>query len=182
MVQWAVRVFQCRQPLQKDLLELFAGSGTFTVPLAPLFRQVWASEVMRVAGDLAEQNAYHNGLRNARMIRMKFEDVLSEIADYITPQKNGQELTSLIKDIHRSGAKFDAVLVDPPRAGLGEGMSRKLRVSPRVMYFSCNPETLARDLAVICKSHDMKCWAVFDQFPHTRHVEVSCYLEQKRKE
>jgi tRNA (uracil-5-)-methyltransferase len=72
------------------------------------------------------------------------------------------------------------LLVDPPRAGLDDESRRLLEDFERVVYISCNPETLARDLgAVRDRGYAIERFAVFDQFPYTDHVECGAYLVKK---
>jgi tRNA (uracil-5-)-methyltransferase len=71
------------------------------------------------------------------------------------------------------------LLVDPPRAGL-DGESRQLLGGfERAVYISCNPETLARDVASVADTHRIARFAVFDQFPYTHHVECGAYLVRR---
>jgi len=85
-------------------------------------------------------------------------------------------------DRSRSGAertRIDAVLVDPPRAGLHPGVvSRLLHLgAPRLVYVSCNPSTLGRDLALLCESRYETLWVQpIDMFPHTPHIECVAAL------
>jgi len=76
---------------------------------------------------------------------------------------------------------IDAVLVDPPRAGLHPGVvSRLIQLgTPRLVYVSCNPSTLARDLALLCESRYRIHWVQpIDMFPHTPHIECVASLER----
>ena len=74
---------------------------------------------------------------------------------------------------------FSTVLVDPPRAGL-DGKTRALVAGFRdIIYISCNPEALRRDLEELLQDHDIKRFAVFDHFAYTDHLECGCYLRRK---
>mgnify|MGYP001810954440 CR=1 FL=1 len=74
---------------------------------------------------------------------------------------------------------LSTLLVDPPRAGL-DGESRQLLGDfSNVVYVSCNPETLARDLGAVSATHRVARFAVFDQFPYTDHVECGAYLVRR---
>ena len=72
---------------------------------------------------------------------------------------------------------FSTVFVDPPRAGLDEATIRLVRRFDHIIYVSCNPETLARDLATLTQTHAVLSAAIFDQFPHTEHVESGVVLK-----
>jgi len=75
--------------------------------------------------------------------------------------------------------EIDAVLVDPPRAGLHPGVGNRLihLGAPRLVYVSCNPSTLGRDLALLCESRYRLDWVrPVDMFPHTPHIECVAAL------
>lgn len=71
------------------------------------------------------------------------------------------------------------LLVDPPRAGLDDDSRQLLGDFDSVVYISCNPETLARDVGSVAATHRISRFAVFDQFPYTHHVECGAYLERR---
>ncbi|HYQ95477.1 MAG TPA: 23S rRNA (uracil-5-)-methyltransferase RumA, partial [Candidatus Eisenbacteria bacterium] len=77
--------------------------------------------------------------------------------------------------------QIDAVLVDPPRAGLHPGVVDRLihLGAPRLVYISCNPSTLGRDLALLCESRFALEWIQpVDMFPHTPHIECVAALKR----
>ncbi|MCH9741976.1 MAG: tRNA (uridine(54)-C5)-methyltransferase TrmA, partial [Proteobacteria bacterium] len=74
---------------------------------------------------------------------------------------------------------FGAILVDPPRAGLDEATRALAQRFETILYISCNPETLARDLVAWQATHSIIEAAVFDQFPYTHHIEVGVILNKK---
>ncbi|OZA17473.1 MAG: hypothetical protein B7X85_05060 [Thiotrichales bacterium 17-46-47] len=71
------------------------------------------------------------------------------------------------------------MLVDPPRAGLDELTRALTQRFDIIVYISCNPETLARDIATWQETHELTRAAVFDQFPYTHHIEVGVVLQRK---
>ena len=76
----------------------------------------------------------------------------------------------------------DVIVVDPPRKGCdGKCLETMLAMQPeRIVYVSCDPATLARDLKILCDGgYEMKRVRVVDQFGHTGHVEVACCLQRK---
>jgi tRNA (uracil-5-)-methyltransferase len=75
--------------------------------------------------------------------------------------------------------RLRTLLVDPPRAGLDDESRLMLADFDRVVYISCNPETLARDLTSVAGSHRVARFALFDQFPYTDHVECGAYLVRR---
>jgi tRNA (uracil-5-)-methyltransferase len=74
---------------------------------------------------------------------------------------------------------FRCVLVDPPRAGLDEGTIGLISGMEYIIYISCNPQTLARDLETLTRTHEVMEAAMFDQFPHTEHVESGVFLRKR---
>jgi tRNA (uracil-5-)-methyltransferase len=74
---------------------------------------------------------------------------------------------------------FSTIFVDPPRAGLDDLTRKMVCDYDRIIYISCNPETLARDLEVLTKTHNIEQTALFDQFPYTHHIESGVFLTRK---
>ncbi|MBS7820967.1 23S rRNA (uracil(1939)-C(5))-methyltransferase RlmD [Wohlfahrtiimonas chitiniclastica] len=149
--------------LQKDetVLDLFCGLGNFTLPLA-----LEAGKVIGVEGDQsltewAAKNAARNGLDNVDF--------------YCT------DLTQNQDDADWMQLKYDAILVDPPRSGALEMMPYLGKLAPkRILYVSCHPATLARDLAELVQyGYEVTDAGVMDMFPHTAHVESMALLVKK---
>jgi 23S rRNA (uracil1939-C5)-methyltransferase len=135
-------------------LDLYAGVGLFTLPLSLRFDEVLAVE----AAPQSNADLRHNAAPNVRPIRATTEAFLIERGPKLAP---------------------DFVIVDPPRAGLGEKTARALgRMSvPRVTYVSCDPATLARDLRVLLESgFKVQQAHLFDLFPQTAHMETVLHL------
>ncbi len=70
-------------------------------------------------------------------------------------------------------------MVDPPRAGLDIDTIKLISNIENIIYISCNPETLARDLVGLTQTHKIMQSAIFDQFPHTHHIESGVFLTKK---
>jgi 23S rRNA (uracil1939-C5)-methyltransferase len=137
-------------------LDLYAGTGLFTLPLAQTFHDVTAVE----AGPLPFYDLKRNSPPNAKTICANTEDFLGS---------SGQ---------HRN-TRFDLVVVDPPRAGLGEETAAQLgRLhTPRIAYVSCDPATLARDLKVLLAAgFHLEKIDLVDLFPQTFHIETVAHL------
>jgi tRNA (uracil-5-)-methyltransferase len=83
-----------------------------------------------------------------------------------------------LKGIDLDAYNFSTVLVDPPRAGLDDATIELISGIESILYISCNPETLARDLKQLTQTHQVKDAAIFDQFPHTRHIESGVFLKK----
>jgi len=139
-------------------LDLFAGVGLFSVPLAQLFRRVVAVESNPAAVRDLESNV--SGIGSVEVRTADVEQFLDKFKD-----------------------KPDFVLLDPPRAGLEPGAIRALaRLAPeRITYVSCEPPTLARDLAALCTAgYDISEVHLFDLFPQTFHIETVVRLVPRR--
>ena len=92
--------------------------------------------------------------------------------------QSSREFTRL-QGVDLKSYDFSTVLVDPPRAGLDEGTIGLISGIEHIIYISCNPETLARDLEILTNTHDVLEAAIYDQFPHTDHVESGVFLKKR---
>ena len=75
--------------------------------------------------------------------------------------------------------RMQTLFVDPPRAGLDATCRELAKGFERVLYVSCNPETLARDVRLLAPTHSIERVAAFDQFPYTDHLECGVVLERR---
>ena len=100
-------------------------------------------------------------------------------SEEMTQALNKQRLFRRLEGIDLECYDFSHVLVDPPRAGLDEDTIRLISSIDTILYISCNPETLARDLEMLSETHTVTDAALFDQFPHTTHVESGVILRRK---
>lgn len=147
--------------------DLCCGVGTISLCMAGKAKSVLGIEVVPEAIVDAKRNAKLNGIENVTFLTGKAEDILR---DY--------DISS--KDIPLP----DVVVVDPPRKGLdGDTVSAILRANPeRVVYVSCNPSTLARDLKLLCSDgrYTLTRYTPVDQFCHGMHVETVCLLSNRK--
>ncbi|WP_353258189.1 23S rRNA (uracil(1939)-C(5))-methyltransferase RlmD [Prochlorothrix hollandica] len=145
------------------LLDAYCGVGTLSLPLAQSCREVIGIEVQPEAIAQAEVNARLNGITNSQFWIGTVEEVL--------PQWQGR-MTRLP----------NVVLLDPPRKGCDrQVLDQLLELQPqRIVYISCKPSTLARDLKILCDSGSYRLVRVqpADFFPQTPHVECVAFLEQ----
>jgi tRNA (uracil-5-)-methyltransferase len=100
-------------------------------------------------------------------------------SEEMTEALNGKREFTRLKDIDLKSYNFSTVLVDPPRAGLDEGTIALISNIDNIIYISCNPDTLARDLETLTQTHTVVEAAIYDQFPHTSHVESGVFLRKK---
>lgn len=159
---------------ERDLLELYCGSGTFTTALADCFRQVLATEVARVPTRTALKNLALNGITNVKLCRL---DAV-ETAQALSGVREFNRLT--LNDINIRDYNFSTLLVDPPRCGIGDpdALSFDARFE-RIIYISCGPQSLCEDLKVLTKTHRIERLAFFDQFPYTDHIESGVLLSRR---
>ena len=148
----------------EDVLDLYAGTGAISLFLASRARRVTGIELVPDAVAMAERNAVLNGVDNCRFLS-------GEVRDFF--RKRAGE-----------AAAAQVVIVDPPRAGLHEDVTRALRLLQprRIVYVSCNPATLARDLQILCQGgiYTLRRVQPVDMFPHTYHVETLALLDAVR--
>ncbi len=166
----------CARGMQgSDLLELYCGSGTFTVCLADLFDKVLATEVSRVPTQSALRSLKENGITNTKLVRLSAVEV-TQALEKVREFRRLKEA-----DIDLSQYNFRTLLIDPPRSGLKdkEALDFTARFE-RVIYISCGPEALASDLNYLKATHHIEKLAFFDQFPYTPHLESGVLLVRNR--
>jgi tRNA (uracil-5-)-methyltransferase len=164
----------CRNKKDVDLIELYCGSGTFTVCLADLFRQALSTEVSRVPTATALKNIEKNQIVNTKIVRLS----AVEVAEALTGVREFKRLQQEQIDIN--SYNFDTLLIDPPRSGLEFQEARDFTAKfDHVIYVSCGPQSLVEDLSYLCKTHEIHALAFFDQFPYTPHLETIVELCRK---
>ncbi|MBW4623302.1 MAG: 23S rRNA (uracil(1939)-C(5))-methyltransferase RlmD [Cyanosarcina radialis HA8281-LM2] len=139
------------------LLDAYCGIGTFTLPLALRVREAIGLEVQATSVELARANARLNQINNVRF-----------------------EVGAVEKLLPQLDVKPDIALLDPPRQGCDRAVLESLlQIQPqRIVYISCKPATLARDLKILCGSDNYQLNYVqpADFFPQTAHVECAAFL------
>ncbi|MCQ2512471.1 MAG: 23S rRNA (uracil(1939)-C(5))-methyltransferase RlmD [Lachnospiraceae bacterium] len=140
------------------LFDLYSGTGTIAQLMAPVVNKVIGVEIVAEAVEAAKENAALNGVENAEFVAA---DVLKALDDLPKP---------------------DSIILDPPREGinpkaLGKILSYKV---DNIVYVSCKPESLARDLQSFkIAGYDLVKACCVDMFPETEHVETVCLLSKK---
>lgn len=155
----------------RDLLELYCGHGNFTIPLAAKFNRVLASEISKSSIANARINCELNGVCNAQFVRLSADELMSAFA-------RRREFERL-KGIDTFGYDFSHVLIDPPRAGLEPSVIDFIKNFQNLIYISCNPQTLFENLRSLCATHEVRRFAIFDQFAHTEHIECGVLLRRR---
>ena len=143
------------------IADLYCGIGSIGLYLADKAEKITGVEIVESAVKDAQINAKLNGIENARYILGASEDILP----------------TLIKN----GEKIDAVILDPPRKGCHKALLDCLLDTEieKIVYISCNPATLARDLDILSEKYTISTVTPVDMFPNTQHVESVVALSRK---
>ena len=145
------------------ILDVCCGSGNLSLPLADGVRYIEGVEASKKAIQIARANVDANLLTNVR---------------YLTGDAEKH-----LWNCDRNHEAFDLVILDPPRQGLHKGMASLRNMAPKhIIYVSCDPTTLARDLGYLCRNDGYQLTRVvgLDFFPNTYHVETVAFLEHSR--
>ena len=144
----------------ETVLDLYCGTGTIGLTLAGRCKALLGAEIVPAAIADAKENAKRNGIENARFVCADAGELATQLAE--------------------TGEKIDVAIVDPPRTGLSHQVveSLLLLAPERLVYVSCDPATLARDLKGLCEQYRLVSAEGFDLFPRTEHVETVCLLER----
>ena len=147
----------------KRILDLFCGSGNLSLPLADGNRLIEGIEFSKKAIAAAIYNVEHSGIKKAHYSAGDTEKFLWNASNLKIP--------------------YDLIIADPPRDGMFKSLEPILNIRPdHILYVSCDPTTLARDLAVLCKEHYVvKRFVALDFFPNTYHIESFVVLERAKK-
>ncbi|MDI6636118.1 tRNA (uridine(54)-C5)-methyltransferase TrmA [Pantoea dispersa] len=168
MLEWALDV---TQDSRGDLLELYCGNGNFSLALARNFRRVLATEIAKPSVASAQYNIAANHIDNVQIIRMAAEE--------FTQAMNGVRSFNRLEGIDLNSYQCETIFVDPPRSGLDDETVKMVQAYPRIIYISCNPQTLCDNLSVLSATHNITRLALFDQFPYTHHMECGVLLTRK---
>lgn len=148
---------------KKDIVfDLYCGIGTISLFMAKYAKKVYGVEIVEQAIEDARENAKLNGISNVEFIAGDTESVLDNL-------------------INHDGVIPNVVMVDPPRKGLdNKSIDNILKIRPtRIVYISCNPATLIRDLAKFEEFYDVEEIQPVDMFPFTSNVETVSVLKLK---
>ena len=148
---------------KETVWDLYCGIGTISLFLAQRAKKVYGVEIVPQAIEDARQNALDNQISNAEFYVGKAEEVLPAWHE-------------------KTAEHTDVIVVDPPRKGCDETcLETMLRMQPdKIIYVSCDPATLARDLKILCRhSYQLEKVRPVDLFGQTVHVETVCLLQKK---
>ena len=146
------------------VFDLYCGIGTISLFMAKFAKMVYGIEIVKEAVVAAKENAKMNNVDNTEFYAGDVEIVLDDL-------------------INNKGIIADVVMFDPPRKGLDRNtVNNILRIKPKkIVYISCNPATLIRDLALFEEQYEMKKIVPVDMFPWTSHIETVTVLTLKNQ-
>lgn len=146
---------------EEKIVDAYCGVGTIGLWLADQAAEVRGMDVIPEAIEDAKKNAKRHGITNTKYVPGKAEEVLPKWV--------------------KKGWKPDVIIVDPPRTGLDNQLIQTiLQAAPeKLLYISCNPSTLAKDIQMLSAKYEVKYIQPLDMFPQTSHVETVTLLELK---
>lgn len=150
-------------PLEnKRVLDLYSGAGNFSLPLSRQASEVVAIEENPYAIEDGRRNIIINGIKNCLFIQSPVDDIFKD-----------RRKARLFEE-----RRYDIIILDPPRPGLSSELCQRLLdiESERIVYVSCNPSTLARDLKKMKDKYDIESVYMTDFFPNTYHIEAVVFL------
>lgn len=144
---------------EDTVFDLYCGIGTITIFMSKFAKKVYGIEIVKEAIDMAKENAKLNNIANTEFIAGDVEIVLDDL-------------------INKKNIVSDIIMVDPPRKGLDKtSIENILKIKPKkIVYISCNPATLVRDLALLEELYEIRKIKPVDMFPFTTNVECCALL------
>ncbi len=149
---------------EETVFDAYCGIGTIGLCAASHAKRVVGVELNKTAVSDAKRNAELNGITNAEFY--------------------AADAGLFMENAAQNGQRPDVVFMDPPRAGSSiKFLKSLLKTAPeKIVYISCNPETMARDLAFLTEDYAVDKLCPVDMFPHTEHIECVCLLKRKKGE
>ncbi len=144
----------------ENVLDLYCGAGTISIYLSAQAATVTGIELSESAIADAEKNCVGNTIENCRFISGDVKEKLAHVS-----------------------SKPDVIIIDPPRTGMHKSVLNQVVeiLPPKIVYVSCNPATMARDLLVLKEHYHIEKVQPVDMFPHTFHIEAVAKLVRKRR-
>lgn len=166
---------------QETVYDLYCGIGTIALLAAGMAKKVIGVEVIPEALEAAKRNAAKNGMSNVEFYTGDVENILPKLClnENYTYELAGE---ACLRGESDNLQLADVVFIDPPRKGCDEALLKALaEIAPkRIVYVSCNPSTLARDLKYLtARGYEVKEVQPVDMFPWTEHVETVVELERR---
>lgn len=149
---------EIKKTVSGRVLDLYAGNAAISCFVSDKCSYVKAVEINPEAVDCGQENFSHNNISNAKIIQQDTKKFLEK----------------------QESPDFDFVILDPPRAGLEKALQPLLKHLPEnIVYVSCNPIALRRELFFFKKHYQITSLKAFDMFPQTPHTEVLCIMQKK---
>jgi len=147
--------------VDKVLVDAYSGSGAISMYLAPYAKRILGIDISKES----TYSARHNKKVN------KFDNVVFELG----------EVKDVLAQYYAKNFIPDAIIFDPPRTGLDDKTLDLLNRKPvkKIIYISCNPSTLTKNIKVLSKKYDVISVTPLDMFPHTSHIESITLLKKK---
>jgi tRNA (uracil-5-)-methyltransferase len=169
MIEWVLNNIDARD----DLCELYCGGGNFTLPLSKVYNNILATEISKTSIKSAKINCTLNNIENIKFIRMSSEEFV-EARNGVRSFRRMEQENVKLEDYN-----FSTIFVDPPRAGLDDTTRELSSNFDQIIYISCNPVTLKRDLDELLQTHEIRKFSFFDQFAYSNHIESGVILHKK---
>ena len=146
---------------EKSLLDVYTGSGAMALYYASHFDKVYGIDVSQESITSAKENASLNNIKNVEFYQ--------------------GDAYKTLQDLYNKKVPIDVCVFDPPRTGLDDKLIDLLLRKPvsKLIYVSCNPSTLAKNIKQLSRKYDVKSIMPFDMFPHTSHIESVTLLTLK---
>jgi len=146
----------------ETIFDLYCGIGTIGIFASPKVKQIYGIETISEAIEDAKENAKINNIKNA-------EYYVGDVEEFLPQFIESQQIIP------------DVIFVDPPRKGCDRmAIDTLLKIEPKkIVYVSCNPATLARDISILEKKYNLEKISIVDMFPYTSHVECVSVLSLK---
>ena len=148
------------------VVDLYSGTGTIPIWLSDQAKMIYGIEIVKSAVIDAKLNARLNNIDNCEFLEGDIKDVLPQLEKNLGLNQN-----------------IDVMIIDPPRTGMHKDVVKQvLAIAPgKIVYVSCNPATLARDLEMLELKYEIRKIQPVDMFPHTYHIESIALLNRIRK-
>ena len=170
----------------ENVMDLYCGIGTISLYISKYVKSVLGIEIVEKAIENAKENTVLNNIKNVRFLCKDLSSIgLNEqiiLKNDNKSLKNVDFINIIDENIVLKNESYDTIIVDPPRKGLDSDTIAFIKsIKPKkIIYVSCDPATLSRDLKLLCiddRLYKIKRIKSVDMFPHTMHIETVCLLE-----
>ncbi|OQY12790.1 MAG: 23S rRNA (uracil(1939)-C(5))-methyltransferase RlmD [Desulfobacteraceae bacterium 4572_19] len=165
----------------ETVLDLYSGTGTIPIWLSEYAKEITGIEIVESSIADAKKNALHNGVNNCNFLLGDIKEILPQLygKSEVVPNRIKSDVIKP-DSVKPNTVKPDVIIIDPPRMGMHKDVVKqvaKLAV-PKIVYVSCNPATLARDIEMLKNDYRVIEIQPVDMFPHTYHIEAVAKLEK----